>query len=392
MRVITTTEELKDFVSKLLKEKFVTIDTEFVREFTYYPQLCLIQIAPGSGGDGVAIDPMAEDLNLAPLKKLLTDKKVVKVFHSGEQDIEMFHNELSTMPKPVFDTQIAAQVLGYGEAISYASLAKDICNKQLDKSSRFTDWSRRPLSEKQIEYAISDVTYLRDIYVELQKRLIEKDRQKWIEEDLAELVNPKKYENNPKEAWLKFRSKHSSPTFLGILREVAKWREETAQDENVPRGRVLRDDAVSEIAAAEPLTMDEIKRLRRIHQRSASRYGEEIISAVKRGRRNPIKLLLSRKKFDPYIDSEALLSLLKVLLKRQCERQHVAQKLVATVDELKEFSELSDREIEKTKLPLLHGWRREVFGKYAIKLMHGKLALTVEDNQVCMLEYSDDKK
>lgn len=387
MDLITTTKELRDFIKTLEKEKFVTVDTEFIREFTYYPQLCLIQIAPGTGGEARAIDPLAKDMDMAPLKKLMSNKKIVKIFHSAEQDIEMFYNIFGGVPSNVFDTQIAAQVLGFGESVSYAKLVKEICGKHIDKSSRFADWERRPLTNKQVDYALSDVTYLRDIYSKFIDELKEMGREKWIEEDLEDLLDANRYKNDPKEAWKKFKTKHSSPTFLGILKELAKFREETAQKENVPKNRIMRDDAISEIAAVEPLTLDDLKQTRRIHSKSIQNYGEKIIKAVKRGRRFPVRTMINKPKPPPTLDREALLALLKVLLKRQCEKHHVAQKLVATVDDLRELSFMTTKEIKKSKLSLLHGWRNEVYGKFAVKLMSGQLALMVENNEICLLEY-----
>lgn len=386
MNIITTTKDLKELVDRLLKEKFVTIDTEFIREYTYYPQLCLIQIAAGSGGNAYAVDPMAKDMDLSPFKKLFKASKVVKVFHSAEQDIEIFYNELKMMPKPIFDTQIAGQVLGYGEAASYATMVQDVCGARLDKSSRFTDWARRPLSDKQLDYALSDVTYLRQLYENFLKRLKEMDREKWIQEDLKDLIDTKHYENDPKEAWKRFKTRHSSPTFMGILKALAKWREETAQKYNIPRNRILRDDGISEIAAEEPITIEELKQMRRIHEKSLQKYGHEIVNVVKKGRRFPVRNMIRQRKPQVMFDSEALFALMRVLLKRQCEKHHVAQKLVATIDEIKELSNMTEKEMRRSKLRLLHGWRNEVFGKYAIKLMSGQLALAVENNQICLLE------
>lgn len=388
MTVITTTEELKKLVDSLLSETFVTIDTEFLRDRTYYPQVCLIQLGGTHGA--WAVDPLAKGISLEPLKKLLKAKDVVKVLHSGVQDIEIFFNVLDTIPKPVFDTQIAGQVLGYGEAISYAALVKDICGKKLDKSSRFTDWGQRPLSERQIDYALCDVTYLRDVYLHMLKKLDAAGRHSWVEEDVAELLDKKNYVNDPKEAWLKIPTRHGSSDFIGIVKQLAKWREETAQRLDIPRGRIVRDDGITEIAAVQPKTEGELRQLRRVHIKSIEKYGKDFIEAVKKGNRWPAKLTARAPRRAKLNDP--LFSLLRVLLKTQAEKHGAAQSLIISIDSLKELSSMDYKEAKKSALPVVHGWRYDIFGKYALMLMQGRLGMTVDGEQIILLEkgVSDD--
>jgi ribonuclease D len=262
MDVITDSKTLKKRIADFKKEPFVTIDTEFIREKTYYPVLCLIQMAGSK--DAFAIDAMAEDLDISPLYKLLANKKIVKVFHAAEQDIEILYRLTGEIPAPLFDTQIAAQVLGYGDSAGYGALVKDICGVDLDKSSRFTDWAHRPLTQAQVDYAVSDVTYLRNVCENLLMRLEEKKRMDWFKEEMLEMLNPARYEVQPEEAWKRFKIKNASPVFYGVLHAVAEWRERRAQSKNLPRGRVMRDEAVLEIAASRPSTKDALFKLRSV--------------------------------------------------------------------------------------------------------------------------------
>jgi len=378
MHVITTTDDLSSLCAEFTGAPFVTVDTEFMRERTYWPQLCLIQIArpPAEDGgiDAAIIDPLAPGIDLAPLFRLLGDPAVVKVFHAARQDIEIFHNLDRLIPEPLFDTQVAAMVCGYGEQASYETLVRRIARSELDKSSRFTDWSRRPLSERQLAYALGDVTHLRDIYLHLSERLHATGRGSWVAEEMAILTDPGTYLVEPAEAWRRIKARSHNPKFLALVRSLAKWREEQAQSRDVPRSRVIKDDALLEIATAHPRSIEELSKLRLL-QREARRSetAEGILTAVAEGMRCPPD---ERPELPPppkrRQGSGAVADMLRVLLKARADQLGVASKLIASSADLDALAGEDDPD-----LPLLKGWRREAFGAQALRLMAGELGLVV---------------
>ncbi len=372
MLVISDTPTLAGFCRRLEQADYITVDTEFMRERTYWPRLCLVQVA---GPDEAAvIDALAEGIELTPLLQLMTNPKVLKVFHAARQDIEIFHQLNGAIPAPLFDTQIAAMVCGFGDAVGYETLAAKLAHARIDKSMRFTDWSHRPLSERQLNYALSDVIHLRVPYEKLKRRLARTGRSGWLEEEMAVLTDPRTYAQDPYEAWRRLKTRSSDAHFLAVLREIAAWRDKEAQRRDVPRNRVLRDDTVLDIAAQRPGTARDLDRTRGLfrNQRSPNR-SEEILEAVARGLalpedqcpRLPERVALPRG-LAPMVD------LFKVLLKMKCEAADVAQKLVASNTDL-ELIALDDT----AKVPALSGWRRTVFGEDALALKHGRLALTI---------------
>ena len=374
MRTITTTDDLARFCEAAKAQPYVTIDTEFLRERTYYSKLCLIQMAlPGKEGDAVLVDPLAGDgLSLDPLYDLFRHEATVKVFHAARQDLEIFFVEGKTFPRPLFDTQVAAMVCGFGEQVGYETLVKKIARENLDKSSRFTDWSRRPLSAAQQTYALADVTHLRVIYEHLAKELKRTGRQKWVEEEIAILLDPETYITRPEEAWQKVRTRTNSGRFMALVRELARFREEYAQTRDVPRARVFKDDALLELASTRPTTLEELGRSRLLMREGRKAdIAEGILAAVKAG--------MEMKPEDfPKVDGSreqlqvntALADLLRVLLKAKSEEAGVAPKLIAATSELDALS-AGERD-----LPMLHGWRHEVFGADALRLCRGEIALS----------------
>ena len=377
MRLVTSTQELFDVCTAFSSADFVAVDTEFMRETTFWPDLCLIQIAAGE--IEVIVDALAEGLDLKPFFELMANKNVTKVFHAARQDIEIVHHRAGIVPAPVFDTQIAAMVCGFGESASYGLLVKKLLDRELDKSSRFTDWSRRPLSEKQLTYAIGDVTHLRDLYPKLQNQLNVNGRAQWLNEEMSVLTNPATYESHPENAWKRLKMRVRSKKALGIMMDLAEWREREAQRQNVPRRRVLKDDAIYDIAAQAPTTQEDLDGLRSVHQGfSRSSKGKGVIEAVKRGLDRDPALLPAIKRNEPLsADSLAVLDLLRVLLKSAAARHRVAPKLIATSDELEKIA----RGVE-SELPSLKGWRHELFGADAIALREGKLGLALEGGRV----------
>jgi ribonuclease D len=383
MSLITSTETLAQTCTRLAQHPFVTVDTEFLRETTFWPRVCVIQIA--SDEEAVAIDAMAEGLDLTPFFDLMADPKVVKVFHAARQDLEIVWNLAKIIPAPLFDTQVAAMVCGFGDQVAYGELAQSICKVTLDKSSRFTDWSRRPLSEAQITYALADVTYLRDIYRALVAKLEKSGRMSWLADEMQTLCSPATYEQHPEHAWERFRHRARKPRDLAILMDLAAWREREAQTKDVPRSRVLKDDVLIEIALAAPRAPEALGNLRAFPRgMERSRTGAEILAAVERGLERDPKTL-------PRIERErrsngggATVELLKVLLRQVSERHGVAAKMIATVDDLESIA--SD---DRAKVPALSGWRFDLFGSKALELKHGRLALTVENNKVVTLEWQD---
>ncbi|MEL6335787.1 MAG: ribonuclease D [Pseudomonadota bacterium] len=391
MRVITTSTELASLCERLTTRAYVCVDTEFLRERTYYSQLCLVQLSSGGddgpeSGEAVIVDPLAEGMDLAPLYALMRDERVVKVFHAARQDIEIFHHMGDAIPRPLFDTQVAAMVLGYGEQVGYETLVRKIAKVELDKSSRFTDWSRRPLSEKQLVYALGDVTHLRVIYERFAKRLRESGREGWVTEELAILTDPQTYESDPAEAWKRVKARTGKPEVLAVVRELARWREETAQSRDVPRSRLMKDDALVEIAAARPRDAEALGRLRLV-QREARKQdiAEQILEAVARGLACPPG---ERPHLPPpprrKEGSAAVADLLRVFLKARSDQLGIAPKLIASSAELDALAGEDAPDV-----PALSGWRYEAFGADALRLKAGALALRAGPRGVEVIETAD---
>ncbi len=371
MKLITTTDELAAFCKPLADTEFITVDTEFMRERTYWPKLCLAQVAGPE--DAAAIDALADNIDLAPLDELMANPKVLKVFHAARQDLEIFHLRLNKVPGPLFDTQVAAMVCGHGEAASYESLATKLAKAKIDKSSRFTDWSRRPLSERQITYALSDVTHLRVVYEKLKRQLDKSGRFSWIAEEMAVLNDPATYRGDPELAWRRLKPRGSSPRLLAILKEVAAWRERTAQRIDIPRQRLLRDEQLLEIASHAPKTIEELAMTRGLGRGFAEGWqGRELIEAIDRARALPDSELPARERQTEQIRAPgAVVDLLRTLLRLKAEQAGVAGRLVANADELDRIA------AGKRDVPALKGWRREVFGADAVDLIEGRLALSL---------------
>ena len=381
MHVITTQKELETVLAAFEKSDFVTVDTEFIRETTFWPILCLIQMA--APGVTALIDPLSPDINLAPFFRLMANEAVVKVFHAARQDIEIIVHLGDLVPHPVFDTQVAAMVCGFGDSVSYDQLVQRLTGARLDKSSRFTDWSRRPLSERQIEYALADVTYLRDVYQALSARLEEQSRTEWVREEMEVLTSPATYQLEPEDAWLRLKMRIRKPVELAILQQLAAWREREAQVRDVPRGRVIKDDAIYEIAQQAPTTQAALAQLRTMPRGfERSRAAEEILASVRRALDTPKEQLPRVPKHRPPSNGNgAAVDLLKVLLKMISEEHGVASKVIATVDDLEAIAGDDGADV-----PALHGWRRELFGETALRLKRGEIALAVKANHVVALK------
>jgi ribonuclease D len=380
MQPITTTSELDAACQRMAAHPFVTIDTEFLRETTYYPLLCVAQMA--SPDEAVVIDALAPGIDLAAFYGLMADETVMKVFHAARQDIEIVWHAAKLIPHPIFDTQVAAMVLGYGDSISYDQLVARITGDTLDKSHRFTDWTRRPLSEAQLAYAISDVTHLRDVYLALVEDLKRRDRAEWVQGEMRVLTSPETYRMDPESAWQRLKTRIRKPKELAVLIEVAAWREREAQSRDVPRARVLKDEVIADIAVHAPTTTEKLKSLRSLPKGfERSRWGEAIVAAVLRGLERDMKSLPFPERFQPAPNGTAVVELLKVLLRMISERHHVAAKVIATVDDLERIA--AD---DRADVPALTGWRRELFGEKALALKHGKLALAIEKGRVATVE------
>jgi ribonuclease D len=380
MQPITTTKKLAEACARLAKYPFVTVDTEFQRETTYYPKLCIAQIA--SSEEAVVVDALAEGIDLAPFYALMANPKVIKVFHAARQDIEICWHAAEVIPTPLVDTQVAAMVLGYGDSISYEQLVQRITGDSLDKSHRFTDWTRRPLAEAQLAYAVSDVTHLRDVYVKLAADLEERGRTEWMKEELKVLTSPDTYRMEPEHAWERLKTRVRKPKELAVLIEVAAWREHEARTRDVPRGRVLKDDVIGDIAIQAPTTMERLAGLRSLPRGfERSKWGDAIIDAVKRGLERDPKSLPRLERAKPVVNGQATVELLKVLLRMTAERHGVAAKVIATVDDLDRIA--ADDEAD---VPAMSGWRRELFGEKALAIKQGRLMLAVEKNRVVAVE------
>jgi len=377
MRVITSSSALSEICSSLAGNAFVAVDTEFMREQTFWPDLCLIQLA-GPGEEAI-VDPMAPGLDLKPFYDLMADTRVVKVFHAARQDVEIVYSEAGLIPTPLFDTQIAAMVCGFGESVSYVNLVKKITGRDLDKSSRFTDWSRRPLSEKQLTYAIGDVTHLRDIYTHLKNELEVTDRASWLDEEMAELTAPATYESHPENAWQRLKMRVKNRKSLAVLMELAAWRERLAQAQDVPRGRILRDEALYDIANQQPTSPEQLSELRTLSDGfSRSQRAKEIVDVVKRGIERDPKSVPAIPHGQPMsAEASATVELLRVLLKACAARNRVAPRLIADAGDLERIASESDPDVAALK-----GWRRQLFGEDALKLKRGELALALSKGEV----------
>lgn len=376
MNLITTTPDLAAACTRLRQHPVVTVDTEFLRETTYYPILCVAQMA--SPEEAVVVDAVAPGIDFAPFFELMADEKVLKVFHAARQDIEIVWHRAALVPHPVFDTQVAAMVLGYGDSISYDQLVQRITGDTLDKSHRFTDWARRPLSEAQLTYAVSDVTHLRDVYQALSADLAKRGRADWMADEMAVLTSPETYRAEPERAWMRLKTRVRKPKELAVLIEIAAWREREAQARDVPRGRVLKDDAIGDIVVQAPTTPERLGSLRSLPKGfERSKAGEGIVDAVKRGLARDPKTLprIERTKAAP--NGTATVELMKVLLRMTAERHGVAAKIIATVDDLESIA--AD---DAADVPALSGWRRELFGEKALALKQGRLSLAIERGQV----------
>lgn len=383
MKLITTTDELAGFCRSLAGAEFITVDTEFMRERTYWPKLCLAQVA--GPDDAAAIDALAEGIDLAPLDELMANPGVLKVFHAARQDVEIFYLRMNKVPQPLFDTQVAAMVCGHGEAASYESLASKLAKAKIDKSSRFTDWSRRPLSERQITYALSDVTHLRVVYEKLKRQLDRTGRFSWIAEEMAVLNDPATYRADPEQAWRRLRPRGASPRLLAILREVAAWRERTAQRIDIPRQRLLRDEQLLEIASHAPKTAEELARTRGLGRGFAEGWqGRELLEAIEKGRKLPDSELPARDRAPEQLRApSAVVDLLRTLLRVKAEQAGVAARLVASSEEIDRLA------AGKRDVHALDGWRREIFGDDAVDLIEGRLALSLDGDQAKLIAVPD---
>jgi ribonuclease D len=377
MTLLTTTQEIAELCDELAHEPFVALDTEFMRDRTYWPKLCLVQLAGGKRH--AAVDPLAPGIDLAPLFALMANPAVIKVFHAARQDVEIFHHLSGQVPTPLFDTQLAAMVCGYGEEVGYETLVSRLAKARVDKSSRFTDWSRRPLTKQQLDYALDDVIHLRVVYQRLDAQLKESGRTEWVAQELAGLTDPNTYEQPPEAAWRRIKVRSRDPRFLAIVMALAAWREREAQRRDLPRNRIVRDDLLLELAANRPRSVEDIARLRRISLDKASNAAA--VAAVRSALEMPeaeLPVVEPPPKLPRGIGP--LVDLLRVLLKFQCEEHHVAQRLVATTADLEAIAAYDAPDVAA-----LRGWRREVFGRAALALKQGKLGLAVDKGQVVLV-------
>lgn len=380
-QTITTTADLKAFCDRIRHAPFIAVDTEFMRETTYWPKLCLIQAA--SADEGACIDPLAEGIDLSPFLELLTDPSIDMVFHAARQDLEIFNN-LNAMPTKVFDTQVAAMAAGFGEQVAYDALVRSMLKIDIDKSSRFTDWARRPLSEAQLAYALADVTHLASLYPMLREKLETANRMSWVEGEMANLTDPALYDSQPENAWKRLKPRKTAPKYLSVFKSVAAWREITAQTRDQPRSRILKDDAIDEVATQAPTDAEGLNRLRSVPKGFAgSRFGPELLDAINAGLRSPEASApqVDTRGPPPAAAAGAVVELLKVLLKARAEDAKVASKLIATMSDLEKIA--ND---DNSDTPALNGWRREAFGEDALKLKRGELALVLDGTRVRVVE------
>ena len=383
VKIINTNCALNDFCNNLVDTDFITVDTEFIREKTYWPKLCLLQIAGKK--TFAAIDPLASDIDLEPVFKLFKNPRIIKVFHASRQDLEIFFNLTGHLPSPIFDTQVAAMVCGFGDSIGYEQLVLKLTGIQVDKTSRFTDWSLRPLTNKQISYALSDVIHLRPVYEKILIRLEQTNRSSWIKEEMSILTRRETYEGDPSDAYKRFKSRSSNRKFLAILRELAAWRERQAQSRNVPRNRILKDDSIIQIANSKPKDTEQLALVRGLGKKiSEGDYGNQILTCIK------VASLIPNDKC-PKIDEKIeipqgigpIVDILKVLLKLKSEEFEVAGKLIAKISDIEQIAAFG----EDANVPALKGWRRNIFGNDAITLRSGQSYLTIEGNKIAVRSF-----
>jgi ribonuclease D len=387
MRIVDNNRALAGFLDELSAAPYLALDTEFLRDQTYYPKLCLIQVA-APGVEGI-IDPLADGLDLSPFYDLLKRPDIVKVLHAARQDIEIFYLQGGVLPDPLFDTQVAAMVCGFGDAASYETLARKLAEAEIDKSARFTDWSRRPLSARQLEYALADVTHLRVIYEKLSAYLDRTGRRGWVEEEIAALKDPKLYRLDPELAWKRLKPRTTNKRFLAMLASLAAWREKEAQTRNIPRGRVLKDEALTEIAAHPPETAEALDRIRAVPKGFAnSRLGKSLMEAVEAGRNalppDGAAQAPQRRRREP---SPAAIDLLKTLLRLRAEAANVAPRLIANAEDIEKLAAFEDEGVAA-----LQGWRAELFGNDARALRRGDLAIALENGEAVVVELEEEAK
>ncbi len=381
MLVISDAKALADFSAELAKKPFVAVDTEFMREKTYWPILCLIQAA--ADGMEAIIDPLAEGMDLAPFLEVMGERNVLKVFHAARQDLEIFHKLMGAVPAPIFDTQIAAMACGFGDQIGYEPLMRDLVKAKIDKGSRFTDWARRPLTDKQLRYALSDVTHLRDAYPILRRKLEKGERAHWIEAEMQALYDPDLYFIRPENAWKRLKLKGVRKKELAILMALAAWREAEAQNRDVPRSRILKDEALFELARLNPQSPQELAKARSIssgYERSSA--GAALLDAVRTGAATPAAALPDIEQPRTSKPPADVVELLKVLLKRQCELYDVAPKLIASSADIEEIARNDNADA-----PALKDWRRDVFGEAALKLKRGEIGLRLNKGEIDLIEF-----
>jgi ribonuclease D len=379
MEIVRTTEALEALCARLSTAEFVTVDTEFMRETTFWPKLCLVQIA--SMDEAAIIDPLEEGLSLEPLFALLVDQSTMKVFHAARQDIEIFHHLSGRVPTPIFDTQVAAMVCGFGDSVAYDQIVQKVTGSVVDKSSRFTNWAERPLSEAQLAYALADVTHLRAVYTHLRDTLAEKGRTEWVAEEMALLAAEETYDLKPEDAWRRLKGRARTPVELGVLQEVAALREREARERDVPRNRVMKDDVIYEVALQRPRTVEALGKLRSVSRGfERSRLGQKVLAAVNEVAERPVDGLPELPKRKPSIEGgSSAVELMKVLLKLAAERHGVAPKVIATVDDLESIVSGGDA-------PALSGWRRSVFGEDALRLKAGEIGIAFDGRQLRTIE------
>jgi ribonuclease D len=381
MEIISTTPALENLCAELARDEFVAVDTEFMREQTFWPILCLIQVA-GSRREAV-IDPLSPDIDLAAFYALMANESVVKTFHAARQDVEIIFVRAGTIPKPLFDTQVAAMVCGFGEQVSYEGLVRSLARAKVDKSSRFTDWSRRPLSDRQLAYALSDVTHLRTIYAKLKDELDGSGREPWLQEEMAVLTSPGTYRSDPKEAWRRIKFRTRSRRQLAVLAAVTEWREREAQTRDVPRSRVLKDDVLIELAVQAPQSLDEMKGLRALPKGfSGSRFAEPVLEAVATALATPEP---DWPPLGPAMDgraegTSATIEVLRLALKIVCETEGIAPRLVASTADLEAVAAGA-----REGVALLQGWRHVVFGRIALALVRGDFAISLEEGRPVLI-------